>query len=228
MTPVYKRLSFLKRSASLSRAQFFAHYESLHGPLASRQAGFRKFTYRYVQNHFVREALREDDPEFDGMTATWQVPRADMRRGFFQEPDYARFVRPDEERLFDLAKTRSMLAIEHVLREGGPTTSKSVCLYVSDRPGAALHSKLAGAVRIAINEVVPDTASALGGVAGGFEFNRVAEIWFDEPLRMLQATEDEHFVQTLDDGSTGRGHVFLAREVVIFSEPPGARTGDGT
>lgn len=216
--PVYKRLSFLKRNAAFSRAQFFAEYEGVHGPLASSQAGFRKFTYSYVQNHLICEALRDGDPEFDGMTATWQVPRADMSRGFFQTPDYARYVRPDEERLFDLAKTRSALAMENILRQGDRTSWKCVCLYASDRPSATLPTKLPAAGRIVINEIMPGTASALGGAGEGFAFDRVAEIWFREPLAMRQAADDASFIRSLDDGANGRMHVFISREVVMFSE----------
>jgi hypothetical protein len=206
--PTVKRLSLLKRNPGLTRAQFFAHYESIHGPLASAQPGFRKFTYCYVQNHFTREFRRDGEPLFDGMTATYQVPRADMQRGFFQEPDYLAFVRPDEERLFDLARTRSILATESVVLDGEGTAWKGVALCRAG--GGEGLRKLRGLRRLVVNDLIASSAGVLGGTGApdGFEFGHVAEMWFEDASRLEQAL-----------GSEGYPHVFSAREITIFRDP---------
>jgi hypothetical protein len=213
--PTVKRLSLLKRSASLTREQFFVHYESVHGPLASSQRGFRKFTYCYVQNHFTREFRHDGEPAFDGMTATYQVPRADMQRGFFQEPDYLQFVRPDEERLFDLTRTRSILAIESVVLDGEPTAWKAIALCSAG--GAESFRKLRGVRRFVVNDLIASTAGVLGGTPGKFDFSNVAEMWFEDDARMERTLGSEEFPS--DDGHSESVHLFSAREITIFRDP---------
>jgi len=67
-TAVWKRNSFLKRNPRLTPAKFSRYYETVHGPLAARQAGFRKYTLRYMQNH-VQPNPDGSEPPFDGMLA---------------------------------------------------------------------------------------------------------------------------------------------------------------
>jgi hypothetical protein len=213
--PAVKRLSLLKRNPGLTRAQFFAHYESIHGPLASAQPGFRKFTYCYVQNHFTREFRRDGEPLFDGMTATYQVPRADMQRGFFQEPDYLAFVRPDEERLFDLARTRSILATESVVLDGEGTEWKGIALCGAG--GGEGFRKLRGLRRLVVNDLIASSAGVLGGAPGGFEFGRVAEMWFEDASWLEQALGSAGGPP--DDAGGEPVHLFSAREITIFRNP---------
>ena len=101
---VIKRHTLLKRHPALTRAGFSQHYRTVHGPLAAAQPGFRRFAYRYIQNHVEESFPGNGEPPFDGITTTFQAPRSDYRQGFFQHPDYAN-VRPDEEYLFDIPGT---------------------------------------------------------------------------------------------------------------------------
>lgn len=219
---VYKRLSLLKRNPELSRDQFFMHYEFVHGPLASRQQGFRKFTYCYVQNHVLGEVNSPEAPEFDGMTATFQVPRADMTRGFFQEPDYANFVRPDEERVFDMAKTRSVMTSERLVVESERSAWKCLLLFSAKTPAdeEAELSRWAdrGICRLVVNAFVSGSAGALGGVPAEFPFDRIAEFWFTDQAAMTHAERDR-LVERFGGRRERRAHLFHVREVVMFASP---------
>ena len=130
---VFKRHTLLKRHPALTRAGFSQHYRTVHGPLAAAQPGFRQFAYKYVQNHVEESFPGGEEPPFDGMTTTFQAPRSDYRQGFFQHPDYAN-VRPDEERLFDLAATVSILGEEKIL-SGQPSADGSKAIILTHADG---------------------------------------------------------------------------------------------
>jgi hypothetical protein len=229
MHRVHKRLSLLKKNPALSRQAFFSHYEKVHGPLASSQAGFRKFTYCYIQNHILSEYGRAGEPEFDGMTVTYQVPREDMTRGFFQEPDYASVVRPDEERLFDLSRTVSVLGVERIVLAGTGTAWKCIAAFprtaapgfVPDvHDGGRSQGGFPGLRRLVVNDLIPTTAGALGGVPRPLGFHCIAELWFDDESSMNRAARDDDLPALLEAERPERRalRAFHVREVVMFSE----------
>jgi hypothetical protein len=184
MPSVVKRFSLLRRNPALTNAMFSRHYREVHGPLAAAQAGFRQFAYRYDQNHVEADLLGDDDPPFNGITMTFQVPRTDYRQGFFQHPDYAN-VRPDEEYLFDLSRTVSLLGEEMVVL-AGEGTAKAIILCRSGQSGEPDdHSRREGGlggIRKAIrNDLDPSSTSALGVGQASVEYGCLWEIWFDSP-----------------------------------------------
>lgn len=193
MTPVYKRLSFLKRHPTLNLEEFHAYYLHHHGPLAAAQPGFRRYAYGYVQNHVLRPQA-SCIAAFDGLTCTYQVPRADYTRGFFHTDDYRRVVRPDEERVFDLEATRSVLAVEAGAEGARAGRLKYLLLSSLDDDaiaaclsrGAAMPG-FAGAV---FNRLLIATATGLGGGNGtGFGCDALLELWLEEaqPLDAVAA-----------------------------------------
>lgn len=177
-----RRHSLLKRNPGLSRAQFSEHYEFHHGPLAARQAGFRKYTVRYIQNH-VLDWPGGSDPLFDGCTQTTQVRRDDYRTSFFSEPDYAN-VTDDEQYLFDISKTVSVLGVEEIWRAGAVTTFKALLLTHEAGLDAAAFPD---ASRIVMNRLDVSTASALGFGQGRFDRDALIELWFDTEAARDQA-----------------------------------------
>jgi hypothetical protein len=182
MTPnvTHVRSSFLVRNPNLSREQFSRHYEHCHGPLATSLEGFLKFTAQYVQNH-VLEKLTSGGLEIDGVTVTTQLPRKDYSRGFFHDPDYAK-VQPDEQFLFDISKTRSVLG-----RQAEPKRlpgSNKLLLLTTALSGDELLSSLAPD-EATVTEMDTTTASSLGFGSSTFGYDRMIEAWFDsaEALR---------------------------------------------
>ncbi|MBU9477693.1 EthD domain-containing protein [Burkholderia multivorans] len=207
VAPVVKRNSLLKRNPSLSRVEFSKHYEFHHGPLAASQAGFRQFALRYVQNH-VEDLPNGEDPLFDGVTMSTQVPRDNYSVGFFTHPDYGN-VKEDEQYLFDIPRTVSVLGVETV--EAAHEKSQFKALLLTFDGGIAA-SDFDAVTRVVLNNLDVTTASALGFHSGKFEYNRLLELWFEDESARTRAFElvDSREADVLNP-------IFLpVREVLIY------------
>jgi hypothetical protein len=222
---VIKRHSLLKRHPSLSRADFARHYREVHGPLAAAQAGFRKFAYRYDQNHVEGRLPGDGEAPFDGVTVSFQTPRANYRQGFFQHPDYAN-VRPDEEHLFDLAATVSVLGAERVLLQGSTAGGAKAILLSPADGGHRSDDGLIDAARshgvrtLVRNDLDVDSPSALGAISSvGFPHARLWEIWFATPAARQMACGNAAFVAALYDGAAVP-IILAVHQIVIFAGPP--------
>jgi hypothetical protein len=222
MPEVVKRFSLLRRRSPMDRERFLAHYEGVHGPLAAAQDGFRQFAYRYVQNH----VLDGDGAGIDGISVTYQKPRADYRRGFFQHPDYAN-VRADEEYLFDTAATVSLLGRERIVCRRGDGGEKAIFLVRRGDTGVAADVTADGAaappdVRKAIcNSLDAGSASALGLGEATAPWHVLWEIWFASQADRQRACRDRTALGALSPALADDGTVALAvREVVFFTGEP--------
>lgn len=214
--PVIKRNSFLKRHAGMSRPHFSRHYLEHHGPLAAGLGGFRKYAFRYEQNHLDEDLATAGDPLFDGLTMTFQVPREDYRQGFFQHPDYAR-VRPDEEYLFDLSATVSVLGEEEVVISHEQGGEKAIILAMD---GGNLRSDVIAKYRVrraVCNHLDTKTATALGIGKSAFPYDLLWEVFFPSSHERRAACRDSSFMAGFSCPSTGvQPHALAAREFVIF------------
>lgn len=202
---VYRRHSLLKRNPRHSRAEFSRYYELVHGPLASNQAGFRKYATRYIQNH-VEDQPGKQEPTFDGITMTTQVPRADYRIGFFAHPDYQN-VKSDEAYLLDIGKTVSLLGREATIVEGSKSPHKAIFIIARERMNL---EPLKNVLRVEFNSLDTSSATALGFGESNFAHDLVAELWFTdatsrEAACRVVATEDPDCIP------------LLVREVLFFS-----------
>jgi hypothetical protein len=204
---IVRRHSLLKRHPRHSREYFSSYYETHHGPLAARQAGFRKFTAHYLQNH-VLDLPDGTDPAFDGISMTTQVPRSDYMQGFFGEPDYAN-VKDDELYLFDLSATISLLGEMALVRDGPRSNFKALFLGPA---GCLRELEAAGVTRLIANRLDLRTASALGFRAAAFTHDLLAEIWFDSAGARAEAFQRDS--RERPAGSVAR--ILPVREVRIF------------
>jgi len=68
-----KSLSLLTRKPGMTHEQFVKHWLEVHGPLARKVPGLR----RYVQSHILEERTRPDIPstdvEIDGVAELWRA-----------------------------------------------------------------------------------------------------------------------------------------------------------
>ncbi|HYZ34238.1 MAG TPA: EthD domain-containing protein, partial [Crenalkalicoccus sp.] len=225
---VHKRFSLLKRHQRLTREEFSAHYRDVHGPLASGLAGFRRYTYRYVQNHVLAAPGAAGDPPFDGVTETFQMPRRDLTRGFFQTPDYAA-ARRDEEVLFDLSRTASVLGRERVPVDGPEAACKCMVLLATEVGPGDLPAAAVGAVRDALprirrwvdNALLTASAGALGGTARPFPYDRIAELWFDDAAELDRACRDPRLSALLGQRADPAPPplVLEVQAITVFAEP---------
>jgi hypothetical protein len=181
----------------------------MNQPLAAGLPGFRKFTTRYVQNH-VEDLPVGREPLFDGVTMTTQVPREEYSRGFFNEPDYERKMKPDEIYLFDLTKTVSVLGREEVVRNGEQSAHKAPILSSLE---AFKFMRLSTLPKLVLDHLDRSTASILGFGAGDFQYDLLGEVWFgsidarDSAVNMAHSRGVEAGIPTI---------VLPVREVVIF------------
>ncbi len=221
--PVIKRHSFLKRHPGMSRLAFSRHYLEHHGPLAAGLAGFRKFAFRYLQNHFDEDLTGGGEPPFDGLTMTFQVPREDYRQGFFQHPDYAK-VRPDEEYLFDLSATVSVLGEEEIVYSRETGGEKAIILSSGGLAGAPQDRHLRSSafekygLRQAIcNQLDTKTATALGFGKSAFAYDLLWELYFATSQERRTACRDSSFIAGFSSPRSDVQPLALAvREFTIF------------
>ena len=77
-----KAISLLVRKPGMTHEQFVKHWLEIHGPMALKVSGIR----RYVQSHIVDERRRPDIPpigvEIDGIAELWYDDRDSMARAF--------------------------------------------------------------------------------------------------------------------------------------------------
>jgi len=221
--PVIKRHSFLKRHPGMSRPAFSRHYIEHHGPLAASLAGFRQFAFRYLQNHIDDDLAGTGEPLFDGLTMTFQVPRPDYRQGFFQHPDYAK-VRPDEEYLFDLSATVSVLGEEEILFNHGAGGEKAIILASRQADGlqqdrlqrSGMFEKL-GLRQVICNQLDKQSATALGFGKSAFPYDCLWELYFSSSEERVAACRDHSFIATLSSSMPDAKPLALAvREFTIF------------
>lgn len=211
---VIKRHSFLKRHPGMSRPDFSRHYLEHHGPLAASLAGFRKFAFRYQQNHFDQDLTEAGEPPFDGLTMSFQVPREDYRQGFFQHPDYAQ-IRPDEEYLFDLSATVSVLGEEQIVFDRGSGGEKAIILAASEL-GPRTFEEF-GVRRAIRNRLDTMTATALGFGQSVFAYDHLWELFFDSADHRQSACKDPRFITNFTSPSTAPApRALAAREYTIF------------
>lgn len=75
-----KRISLLTRREGLSHDEFVRHWLEVHGPLALKVPGIR----RYVQSHIEGESVRADIPatevDIDGIAELWYDSIEEMER----------------------------------------------------------------------------------------------------------------------------------------------------
>ena len=75
-----RRVSILTRKPNLSHEEFVDHWENVHGPLALKVPGIR----RYVQSHITGQHFRPDIPaqtdDVDGIAELWYDSLEDLER----------------------------------------------------------------------------------------------------------------------------------------------------
>jgi uncharacterized protein (TIGR02118 family) len=89
-----KAIFILSRIPGLTLAEFFEHWFEVHGPLAARLPGLR----RYVQNHAIPEAYAFRGMTHDGWAELWFDDLASLQAAF-KSPE-AKAVREDSATLF--------------------------------------------------------------------------------------------------------------------------------
>lgn len=110
---MYKCIALLKRKAGLSRGDLIDYYETRHAPLILRlMPQIREYRRNFVD---PSSAFRFGGaPDFDVVTELWFDDRAGLETfsARYAEPEIARQIAEDEEKMFDRSATRMFVVEE--------------------------------------------------------------------------------------------------------------------
>lgn len=111
-----KIVSLLKRKSGMSRADFIAHYESTHAPLAVRLVpGLIDYRRSFIDPSRPAFGLNSEWPGFDVITELVFADEASYAAALaeFAKPEVAAAIVADEENLFDRSCMRAYVVEEH-------------------------------------------------------------------------------------------------------------------
>jgi uncharacterized protein (TIGR02118 family) len=162
-----KLLLLVSRLPGLTIEQFTEHWEQVHGPLAARLPGLR----RYVQNHPVLEAYGVRGMSHDGYAELWFDDLASLQAAY-ASPEWAA-VREDSAMLF--ADPRGVVVARETVQKWDyvPTTT----FDVSDLSEEEIRSHLE---RQGYRTLATDP-KAPGAIRAASEAGLLA-VWTDEHL----------------------------------------------
>lgn len=100
------KLSFLKRSPSLSADEFSSYWRVPHVRALVEEGGHREYNRSYVQNLILEHRLESTSSVFDGIAQMEIREDVPSTRRFQEDPRYMRSVRPDEEKFLDVGQCR--------------------------------------------------------------------------------------------------------------------------
>lgn len=108
----FKMVAMLRKRADLTVEEFRRRYEAEHAVLGRRVLEGRAI--RYVRRYLTLFPAGESDQDYDVLTEVWYAdrPAFDAAMAYMAQPEVAREIAEDEDRLFDRAATRFYLIDE--------------------------------------------------------------------------------------------------------------------
>lgn len=97
----------ISKLPQLSEAEFHRYWREVHGPIAARIPGCRK----YVQSHTVHRAVAGREPSFDGVAELWFDDWQGLERAMASKEVQAALQ--DERNFIDHSRTAFFIAEEH-------------------------------------------------------------------------------------------------------------------
>jgi uncharacterized protein (TIGR02118 family) len=193
MHPVIVRMGLLRRKPDLSQAQFSDHWIRVHGPIAARLPGLR----RYHQNHVVDShqtvagPSRSDDV-VDGISELWfddvaamdDAIRSDACRPLAaDEPNLAGSVRLIVAERESVVESPEVAPVSKrmTLVKRSPATSPDSFRQLWFGTHAGLASKLPGLRGLTLNFITQRWLQR--GIPARYEdvpIDGIAELWFDD------------------------------------------------
>jgi uncharacterized protein (TIGR02118 family) len=110
-TPGVKRISFIRRLPTLTRAEFATHWTDVHAPLARVH---HPAIWRYVQNVVV-EAITPDAPDVDGIAELHFRTYDDLVNRMYDSDDGRDAVQADVRRFIDTPRGWRILNTERII-----------------------------------------------------------------------------------------------------------------
>jgi uncharacterized protein (TIGR02118 family) len=217
------RMGLLTRKPGITTEQFRRHWRTIHGPLAARMPGLR----RYQQNHVVGASPARADglPEglrLDGISELWFDDVASMRAAVTS--DAYRAVAMDEPNF--ATGTKVIVAEQNVVVPLPPAGPLVKCMSALARaPGvepadfrrawgdapAALVARLPGLVGYTRNVVVERASAGQPASFDAVPVDGIAELWFRdlETLRAAFASDTAREVESLAHALIGTNSTWM-------------------
>jgi len=101
-----KRVSFIRRKAGMTKAEFFAHWTGPHANIVRQMPGVRGLRFGDVQSWTPAEAA------WDGVGEVWFDSMEDAARAFATEPYASQLV---EDRKKFMGEAQSCFVVEHTV-----------------------------------------------------------------------------------------------------------------
>ena len=192
-------LFLIKRKTGLSKQEFSRYWREIHGPLAERIPGFR----RYVQSHVLE--TQGEEPPYDGVAEIW-VNDEEAARKVFQSREYREGAFVDEPNFVDLEQVVRLRTQDHVVLAGAPIRKEEQLIkritFLKRKPGMAreeffrywrevhgpLAAKLPGLRRYVQCHALPSAYAK-----GDPPFDGAAQIWFEDLSAMQKVVESKEY-----------------------------------
>mgnify|MGYP003705142729 CR=1 FL=1 len=113
---MFKVMILIKRKPGMSKQDFIAYYEQQHAPLGSSKVPNMKRYVRHFLHPYGNDVYAADaEPPYDVATELWFDDEDDFKRGmaYLTEPETARIIGEDEEKLFDKSSIRFLVLEDH-------------------------------------------------------------------------------------------------------------------
>lgn len=227
-----KLVCFFRRKPGLTRDEFHRHWLENHGPLIAGNSTLARHLVRYEQNHRLdTDYDRSDAQDFDGATVQWMESMKSFR-DFVAEPDYAKFIAPDEARFIDRASiTLLFTGEEDVKKDGGVARDRATAKLLGllkRRPELApeafhdhwskQHAALVLGTKDWSRLIVAyhqnhrherDYARDAGGAAG---YDGLAEVWFESADAFAEMSRAKAYAEVIAPDE----ELFIDRRTMTF------------
>ncbi len=113
---MYKAMVLIKKKRGMSRQHFIKYYENHHAPLGiSKVPNLRRYIRHYISPFGNDVYAADEDSPYDVLTEIWFDDEQEFRKGmeYLSDPETARLIGEDEERLFERSSIRFMIMEDH-------------------------------------------------------------------------------------------------------------------
>ncbi len=113
---MFKVMILIRRKPGMRKEDFIAYYEDKHAPLGARSVpNIKRYVRHFLHSYGNDVYAAAAEPPYDVTTELWFDDEEDFQRGmaYLTEPETARIIGEDEEKLFDKSSIRFLIMEDH-------------------------------------------------------------------------------------------------------------------
>tara|TARA_Y100000590_G_scaffold154028_1_gene176977 strand:- start:1353 stop:2036 length:684 start_codon:yes stop_codon:yes gene_type:complete len=223
-----KVVASFKRKDGFSVEDFQSHWGTIHGALAAKLPGLR----RYVQNHVIAGAYKNGrEPVYDGVAEVWFDNLGDLKN--LRNSKELAAVRADEPNFMDVKGMVEIITDDYLIKEGPtPVSGVKNIEFVTRRKDLSVsafqshwrnvHGPLGGAIPVVLRYVQSHTRASLYNEGRKPAWDGVALTWFEGTNKMRESATTPEYVATREDEPNFVNDelpFLIAKEKVIVEGP---------